>query len=90
MILFFNAQSIIRKIDTLCFIASEKQADIILVTEYWCNQEVIDAFLALPDYEIQSDLRKDRKDAIRGIRGGLLVYAKSGVTILPIKHDAVL
>jgi hypothetical protein len=46
--------------------------------------------LALPDNEIQSDLRKDRKDTVRGIRGGLLVFSKSGVTILPIEHDAVL
>ncbi len=46
-----------------------------------------DAFLALPDYGIQSDLRKDRPDTTRGIGSGLLVYARSGVTVLPIEKS---
>ncbi len=84
MILFLNAQSIIGKIDELCFVASVKSPDLILVTESWCNQKVTNAFLSIPGYEVQPDLRRDRSDTVRGIGGGLLVYVRTGLTILPI------
>jgi hypothetical protein len=42
----------------------------------------MNAFLAVPGYNIQPDLRKDRQDMTRGIGGGLIVYARTGVTIL--------
>jgi hypothetical protein len=48
------------KIDELSSVASDLGPDIILVTETWCNNQVSDAFLSLPNYELVTYLRKDR------------------------------
>jgi len=56
--------------------------DIILVTETWCKEDVTDAYLSIPGYELQADLRRDRKDTANGIGGGLLVYATHGLAVL--------
>jgi hypothetical protein len=63
--------------------------DSISVTESWCNDQVTDAFLTLPGYELVQDLRKDRFDTDRGRGGGLLVYAKKelSICVIPTDHD---
>ena len=43
-------------------------------------------FLRIPGYELQTDLRRDREDTRNGIGGGLLVYTKAGVTIMPLDN----
>ena len=60
--------------------------DIILLTETWCNDQITDMFLRIPGYELQTDLRRDREDTRNGIGGGLLVYTKAGVTIMPLDN----
>jgi len=45
---------------------------------------VTNALLAIPGYELQPDLRVDRNDTTGGVGGGLLVYVRNGLTILPI------
>ena len=55
--------------------------DIILLTETWCNATILDAALTLPGYQLETDLRKDRKDTSNRIGGGLLVYVKSGLRV---------
>ena len=57
--------------------------DIILLTETWCNESVPDAALSMNKYVLESDMRRDRTDTTNGIGGGLLVYAKPGLKILP-------
>jgi hypothetical protein len=64
--------------------------DIILVTESWCHSEISNAFLAIDGYEIQPDLRMDREDTAGGRGGGLLVYGKSGLTILKLDKEVEL
>ena len=54
----------------------------ILVVESWCNSNISDAFLSIPGYEMQQDLRLDREDTEGGRGGGLLVYTKNGIKIL--------
>lgn len=82
-LLYTNAQSIQGKIHELAAISMDESPDIILLCETWCNSSVNDAAIALPNYQLQVDLRKDRTDTANGIGGGLLVYSKLGIEILP-------
>ena len=50
------------------------------MTETWCSENISDAFLSIPDYELQD--RLDREDTAGGRGGGLLVYSKKGIKIL--------
>jgi len=59
------------------------EPDLILLTETWCNENVTDASLAIENYRLETDLRRDRNDTNNGIGGGLLVYAKENLRILP-------
>lgn len=54
-----------------------------MITESWCNSEINDNVLKVCGYELNSDLRKDRCDTNNGFGGGLLVYARKGLVILP-------
>ena len=55
--------------------------DLILLTETWCNENISDSVLAISGYEIQ--IRTDRLDTANGIGGGLIIYSKNGLEILP-------
>ena len=68
----------------MCATANDLQPDVILITETWCSDETSEAFLTVPGYDLQQDLRQDRRDTAGGRGGGLLVYAKPGVRILAI------
>jgi hypothetical protein len=74
----------VSKIDELSSIASDLSPDLILVTETWCNDQITNAFLTIPGYDLQQDLRKDRLNTDRGRGGGLLVYSKAGLPVLSI------
>ena len=82
--LYLNAQSIFSKIDELCTTANEHKPDLILIMESWCSEEISDALLTVPGYDLQQDLRVDREDTAGGRGGGLLVYTKTGVCICAI------
>ena len=71
----------------MCVIANDFRPDVILVTESWCNNDITDAFLSLPGYDLKQDLRKDRDDTAQGRGGGLLVYAREGINIVAIDVD---
>jgi hypothetical protein len=80
----------VSNVDELSSIASDLKTDLILVTETWCNEQITDAYLNIPGYDLQGDLRKDRLDTDRGRGGGLLVYSKTGIPILSIDSaDAI-
>ena len=83
-ILYTNAQSIVSKIDELSCVASDMNPDFILLTETWCNEAISEAFLTIPGYDLQQDLRTDREDTAGGRGGGLLVYSKKGMKILAL------
>jgi hypothetical protein len=46
---------------------------------------VQNAALSIENYMLETELRKDRTDTGNGIGGGLLVYSRAGLKILP--HD---
>ena len=75
------------KVDELASTTSDLNPDLVLITETWCRPDITDAFLRLPGYELQTDLRRDRQDTTNGIGGGLLVYSKQGLNILPVDSN---
>ena len=86
MVLYLNAQSLVKKVDELACTSNIVKPDVILVTESWAHGEISNAHLAIDGYEIQTDLRVDRADTTQGRGGGLLVYTKSGLTVTKLDH----
>ena len=58
--------------------AAELSSDLILICESWCREDISDAFLQLPGYELIPDLRKDRSDTVNGVGGGYLCTQSKG------------
>ena len=87
-VLYTNARSISSKLSDLSTLISEHDPDLILITESWCNKDTTNAFLNVPGYYIDPDLRLDRIDTANGIGGGLLVYIKDGLDVLPIDNTS--
>ena len=87
--MYTNAQSILGKLNELSAYAAGTKPDIILLTETWCNGTINDADLNIAGYQLEPELRKDRDDTLNGLGGGLLVYSKNGLKILPfnIQND---
>ena len=82
-ILYTHIQSIQSKINELEAHVADLDPDIILLTEMWCNQSVPDTALSINNYVLETDMRKDHADTTNGVGGGLFVYAKTGLKILP-------
>lgn len=87
-ILYLNAQSVVNKISELHVLAAETNPDLILITESWCNESICNSYLNINGYELVNELRKDRCDTKNGVGGGLLVFVRLGVTILPHNDDS--
>ena len=47
-VIYYNARSLIPKIDELCAIAEAKHPDIICIVESWLSDEIQDNELVLP------------------------------------------
>jgi hypothetical protein len=82
-VLYTNAQSINSKLEELKVVSRDLDPDIVLITETWCNNTMDNAALAIENYRLETDLRMDRCDTTNGIGGGLLVYSKYDLRILP-------
>jgi hypothetical protein len=54
------------------------------VTKSWCNEGITKAIIKIPGYVMQPELRRDRTDTANEIVGGLLVYTRTGITVLTI------
>ena len=59
-ILYFNARSILNKLNDLEVLVSDKKPDIVCVTETWANDKISNAMLNINGYNIEPDLRIDR------------------------------
>ena len=73
VVFFFNAQSVVKKMDELRAIATSEMPDIIAITETWANEAIGDAHLKIDGYEIIG--REDRKDTMGGRGGGIVIHA---------------
>jgi hypothetical protein len=85
--LYTNAQSVQNKVRELEALADDLDPDFILLTETWCNADTQNASLQITGYNLETDLRRDRLDTNQGIGGGLLVYSRQGIKILPIDNS---
>ena len=68
---YTNAQSFINKREELHNIISEREPDIIGITESWCNPDILDSEITIAGYDL---FRKDR--ILRG-GGGVLLFIKT-------------
>ena len=68
---------------------SENDPDLVLITETWCNPTVSNAQLNIKGYFIDPELRSDRCDTANGIGGGLIVYCRDGLNIIPVDNDSI-
>ncbi len=64
-------------------ISQDLEPDIILPTETLCHNTVENAALIPENYLFEIDIRSDYCDTANGIGGGLLMYSKYDVKILP-------
>jgi Reverse transcriptase (RNA-dependent DNA polymerase)/Endonuclease-reverse transcriptase len=78
---------VVGKIDELCTIASDFKPDLILLTETWCHEQISDAFLEIPGFELINDLRIDRNNTDKGRGGGLLVYSRKDLPVYVLSID---
>ncbi len=60
--MYTNAQRVIGKVNELACTVSDLNPDLILLTETWCNNEITNAYLTIPGFEVQTDLRVDRSN----------------------------
>ena len=67
--LYFNARSLINKLDFFEAIVNVLNVDVIGVTESWATPQILDSELSLPGFHM---FRNDRKSDNRG--GGVLLY----------------
>ena len=81
--MFTNCQSLQSKVPELEAVSTDLKPDVILLCETWCNTSTNIASLNIHGYELLTDLRRDRHDTANGIGGGLIVYARNGLAVLP-------
>ena len=74
-VLYFNANSIINKMQEFEVIVTENNPDIVCICEAWTKEDIENSYLNINDYSLVS--RTDRSDTKKGIGGGLLIYAKN-------------
>ena len=66
-----NARSIVNKLAELTTFVGMHQPDLILITETWLNDDITDAEIKIPGYQL---FRRDRKQKNGG---GCLIYSKN-------------
>lgn len=84
-VLYLNAQSIVNKINELNCVTNDKQPDIVCICEAWTKEEITNAFLGLPNYNLIC--RSDRKDTKKGVGGGLLIYVKTELNVSELNSE---
>jgi hypothetical protein len=79
----------VKKVDELSCLANDLSPDVIIV-ETWAHMGIKTSLLNIPGYEIDEDLRRDRCDTNQGVGGGLLVYVRSGLSVLTLdSHNGI-
>ena len=66
-ILYYNARSLISKLDELCAIVEAHNPDVVSISESWLCADISDNEISVPDYHV---FRKDRHRH----GGGVLLY----------------
>ena len=84
-LLYYNAYSILNKIDELKAECLITKPDIIQICESFCRTDIDDAALKLPGYQLIN--RRDGRDTAGGRARGLLVYAKEGIAAAALRLE---
>ena len=66
----------LNKLDHLAALVIGEDPDMIIFCETWTNENVQNAEITFPGYNIQ--VRKDRSDTHKGRGGGVIVYTREG------------
>ena len=80
--IYFNAQGITSKLAQLKTLISDENTDIICISETWCNKDILDSELVVPNYVV---FRRDR-NIDHFIPGTFTATARGGVMILLKQH----
>ena len=75
---YFNARSIVNKIDELELYIKEEELDIIGITETWLTEEIVTSEICPEGYTLY---RKDRKDSVKTTGGGVALFVKHDINI---------
>ena len=81
-ILYYNARSLLAKLDDIRVLSAAESPDIICVVETWLSNSISDAELALPNYQC---VRRDRDRH----GGGVLMYIHSSLAFDLLTSDVV-
>ena len=73
--IYFNARSIVNKLDELQLYIDKETADIIGITETWLNEEISDVELNINDYTIF------RHDRLNKTGGGVILLIKKDIKV---------
>ena len=73
-VVYFNARSIVNKINEVRLYILDNDPDVIAITETWTHNGISNDYLDIANYHIAS--RHDRQDTMNGRGGGLLIYVK--------------
>ena len=76
--MYFNARSIVNKIDELELYIKEEDLDIIGITETWLTEEILTSEICPEGYTLY---RKDRKDLVKTRGGGVALFVKNDINI---------
>ena len=82
---YYNAYSILNKINELKAECLLTKPDIIQVCETFCREEIDNAALQIPGYQLVN--RRDGRDTAGGRGRGLLVYARDGIAAAELKLE---
>ena len=76
---YFNARSIVPKLDELLTLVQCEHPDVICIVESWLNSDILDSEISIPGYQV---FRKDRNRH----GGGVLVYTRVELDCSTIDH----
>ena len=77
--MYFNARSLVNKIEELELYIKEEELDIIAVTETWLTEEILTSEYSVQGYTL---IRRDRKDLLKSKGGGVAFYVKDDINVL--------
>ena len=84
LILFFNARSLVNKVDELKILVKEKKPDIIGIIETWLTDSISDGEISISDYTF---VRRDRKSDTKTKGGGVIVYIRDDLSFIDRTGD---
>lgn len=77
--LYFNARSIVNKLQDLELCIKDENYDIIGITETWLTDKILDSEICMEDYTL---LRRDRKYPNKTRGGGVAIYIKNNLKVI--------